>query len=167
MIAWRVSAAWVTRQHDCTLHGIETRCGGACCYSTKYWPPAAFGAINGRCGHLGDAGCVLGPADKPVKCHLYPLLLRNGLLQQHFRVTCSSKGLCKGNHGQGPMLIDALRDGIIHLFGQDQYDKLRADVLAGRDGMLMVPDHVAKAYEAEAAEEASMQKVPPRSQRCL
>ncbi len=162
---WRVSAAWLTKQHDCTPTGIAERCHGGCCYSTRWWPPAAYGNPDGRCGYLGEAGCVLAPDDKPVKCHLYPLLVRRDLLQQHFRVTCSARGMCKGNHGRGPILIDAIRDSLVHLFGQEQYDKLREDVTNGRDGVVEVPEDVYAAYLAECEEEATMSQFPPRSER--
>jgi hypothetical protein len=63
------------------------------------------------------------------------------------------------------MLIDALRDHFTALFGAEQYTRLRADVVAGRDGVLEVPEDVYAAYQAECAEEATMSSFPPRSLR--
>jgi hypothetical protein len=63
------------------------------------------------------------------------------------------------------MLIDALRDNFIALFGEEQYTKLRADVVAGRDGVVEVPDDIYHAYLAECLEEATMSKFRPRSHR--
>lgn len=162
-VVWRVSAAWVTRQHDCTPQGIEERCGGACCRMKGYWPSSAYGGV---CEHLGDQGCTLSAADKPVGCHLYPLLLRRDLLSGHHIATMPN-GACAGNHGRGPMMLDALRSGLVHLFGQEQFDRVRADVLAGRDSYFDVPPAVALAMEDEAALEADNLPVLPRSLRVL
>ena len=164
-VRWRISAAWATKNHDCTPHGIQARCHGRCCFSKTFWPAAAFKNPSGVCGYLGPEGCTHSADDKPVACHLYPLMLKHGMLQQYFRNTCGPHGLCRGNHGQGPMLIDAIRDSLVHLFGQEQYDRVRADVLAGRDGWFDVPPDVARAAALELEDAEAMRITPPRSQR--
>lgn len=160
---WRVSAAWLRRQHDCTLAGILGRCGAACCTS-GFWPPAAYHAGEpGPCGMLGPRGCTFAPADKPVTCHLYPLRVRNGLLGLHHRATYE-RGVCKGNHGRGPMLIDALRANLTELFGEEQYERVRAELLAGHDSYFEVPPQVLAAYEREEQWASALTPPRPRSQ---
>lgn len=144
-VKWNISAAWATKHHDCTLEGIKARCGGKCCETSYCWPPTAYG---GRCGWLGDNGCTLSPEDKPVGCHLYPLLLRRGLLQMHNIATMPNM-VCHGNFNNGPMLIDALKDSLILLFGQDQYDRVRSSVIEGKNSYFEVPYDVAREFEQE------------------
>ena len=164
-VQWRISAAWAIKQHDCTLHGIKTRCGG-CCHSKKWWPPAAFNNPDGACGHLVPTGCVLTPEDKPIKCHLYPLVVsKNGLIKLNFRWGTAKTWGCKGNHGNGPMLLDALKNSLIHLFGAEQFTRVRKQVLTGANSYFDVPDDVVGAFEAECFEEANMVPVMPRSKR--
>ncbi len=164
-VQWRISAAWATKQHDCTLHGIKTRCGG-CCHSKKWWPPAAFNNPDGVCGYLGPVGCTLTPEDKPVKCHLYPFLVsKHGLIHLHFRWGTAKTWGCTGNHGNGPMLLDALKDNFVHLFGTGQFDRVRKQVLTGEDSYFDVPDNVARDFEVECLEESSMIQIAPRSKR--
>lgn len=161
----KVSAAWLSRKHDCTLAGIHARCNGGCCYGNAFWPgkSGAREMPDGRraCDHLGPAGCVLPPADKPVTCLLYPLMINNhGTVVLHHRATFGT-GVCKGNHGNGPPVVDALRDNLTELFGAEQYARVRADVLAGRDSWLDVPPAVAAARAREVIEEAE-NRVPTR-----
>jgi hypothetical protein len=138
---WRVSAAWATKLHDCTLAGIHARCGGHCCYG-PYWPASSYTTDPaGPCGNLGPSGCTLTADVKPVTCHLYPLRLVNGTLGLHFHAT--RPACCRGNYGRGPMLIDALRQSLVALFGEAAVDRVRADVVAGRDGWFDVPPDVA------------------------
>lgn len=164
----RVSAAWLQRAHDCTLNGITTRCGAACCTAGPggtYWPARAFGRADGRCGNLGPLGCTLSAADKPVTCHLYPLMINgSGTLVLHHRAT-TGRGVCKGCHGHGPPLVDALRDNLVELLGGAAYAHLRAEVMANRDVRVAVPPAVWAAWLAERQEEAANETPPPRSQR--
>lgn len=160
-VRWRISSAWARQAHECTLAGILARCGGACCKGDTYWPSRAYGTV---CGNLGPAGCVLPDADKPVTCLLYPLRLNHsGALVLHHRATFG-KGICKGNHGQGPPLIDALEGQLTELFGADQYAHVRADVLGGRDSWFEVPAAVLAAYEDEERRAKVDAPVVPRRQ---
>ena len=175
---WKVSAKWLAGRHECNLAGIHARCGGACCWSGPsgtYWPPRAFagernahglepGPRGNPCGHLGPNGCVLSPEDKPVICHLYPLLLNSsGTLVKHNRTTFA-KGVCKGNHGHGPPLIDAIAPSLIQLFGEEQVARVREDVLAGRDSYFEIPPDVAVAYALEESRAARNEKPRMRSE---
>lgn len=146
---WTVSHKWLTKKHDCTLAGIRGRCHGGCCHSATYWPPVAYDGPDKACGMLGPAGCQFSDADKPITCLLYPLILNKyGQLGLHIRAT-TGKGVCKGNHGKGPMLIDALRLNLIELFGVEQFDRVRREILAGRDSYFVVSDKIALQYSLE------------------
>lgn len=158
---WRVSAAWLAKPHDCTLRGIMARCGAACCKGTTYWPPRT-GGDTGHCPHLGPGGCQYTPADRPVTCLLYPLVLNaSGTLVLHSRAT-TQRGICKGNHGRGEPLVVVLEAPLVALFGAAQYARVRAAVLAGTDSYFVVPAAVAQAYAAEQAMAAANVVPPPR-----
>lgn len=163
---WKVSAAWAAKQHDCTAHGVMMRCGGACCRSPSFWPPKAYAGPDNpghKCGHLGDTGCTLAPEDKPVTCHLYPMMLNdNGTLILHQRATFP-KGVCHGNFGNGPPLIESIRPNLIKLFGEEQVDRVTADVMAGRDSYFEPGPEVLAAYKQEKAWEATNLPPLPRS----
>lgn len=102
------------------------------------------------------------PADRPVTCLLYPLVLnRNGTLVLHHRAQFPS--LCRGNHGTGPPVYVALRDHLTALFGAETYAYLAAEIAAGRDPVVDVPDAVVDAYNRERVEEAADAVPAPRS----
>src|SRR5262245_12825514 len=163
---WKVSAAWARRAHECNLAGILRRCHGGCCRTASFWPPRAFAHDDGTpttCGRLGPGGCTYAPADKPVVCHLYPLTLNDsGTLVLHHRATTHS-GVCKGNHGEGPPLIVALADNLIHLFGAEQYERVRAAVLTGQDSYFDPPPAVVAALNREHDWAATKTPPEPRS----
>ena len=157
VVRWKVSAKWLSRRHDCTLFGITTRCHGGCCKGSTFWPPRAYPPTeDGKvyCGNLDLAtGCRLTRADRPVTCLLYPLTVnKRGTLVLSNR-TVFKTSVCAGNHGAGPPLIEAMRVPLVELFGADQYERMHADVLAGRDSYVEVPLAVAAAldYEHELA----------------
>jgi hypothetical protein len=139
---WKVSAKWATKRHNCTLDGVLKTCHGRCCTSKKYWP-ASSGSSPYGCEWLGDKGCSLEFQDRPVGCLIYPFLLnKNGTLVLHHRVT-TKVTVCADNHGRGPIIIDALKDQFVSIFGEEQYNKLRNDVMNGRDGHLEVSEQLA------------------------
>jgi len=155
-VVWRVSPE-LAKPHECTLVGIMSRCGGGCCKSPTYWPPTAYGREDHTCGNLGPTGCVLLPDDKPISCLLYPLrLMRGDIIALHHR-TRFSKGICRGNHGTGPPLVDALRDNLITLFGEEQVDRVRAAVMGGHGSFVYPsPDLVAQLRAETAREELNL-----------
>ena len=149
---WKISAKWASRRHECNLAGIRARCGGTCCKSPSFWPPMAspHPEVLG-CVHLGPAGCTLAPKDKPIVCHLYPLTLnKNDKLVVHNRAT-TEKGRCKGNHNNGPMIIDVLKDSLIELFGEAQYNRVRADIVSGKDSYFVLSKELLEQWEREKA----------------
>jgi hypothetical protein len=172
---WRISAGWLRSHHECAPAGIP-RCSGACCYGTAgNWPSAAFAGPDNpdkRCGWLGDEGCVLSPESKPLQCHLYPLVARpdptgkaDEKLIMNFRYTCGKGGMCKGNHGLGPMLVDTLRGTFVLLFGETEFERIKALALAGEDPIVELSPRDSWAYAQELIEEKLMLKVPPRQER--
>jgi hypothetical protein len=127
---WKISAAWLARHHECNLSGILARCGGSCCRTPSYWPPKV--GRDSVCPLLGEKGCTLGDR-RPVTCQLYPLVVNaHGTLVLHHRTTTKGS-CCKGNHGHGPKLIDALGESLLRIFGAEAYSRIRGSVLAGRD----------------------------------
>lgn len=165
---WRISATWASRRHECNLAGIKKRCGGACCTSSALWPPMANPNSDGVCAHLGPLGCALTTENRPITCHLYPLTLskhdeyRRSLVL-HSRTT-TARGLCKGNHNNGPMIIDVLKDSLIELFGEEQYNRVREDIVKGKDSHFILSDKLMAQWEREMkwAEENVIPK--PRSE---
>lgn len=142
---WRVSPeVWVA--HDCTLAGIMARCGGRCCRTPGYWPPLTGEA--GVCPLLGEQGCTLTTADRPVTCLLYPLRLRGDLLVLHHR-TRMETSVCAGNHGVGPPLWEAMRPQLVELFGERQWDRVRSAVSAGVPGRVYPSQELLGQYRRE------------------
>ena len=165
--SWRFSAKWLATRHDCTLDGILARCGGGCCTSGPggtYWPAKAYGdAPMTPCGHLGADGCSMAPDQRPIKCLLYPLVVNDqGTVVRHFRAGLATS-VCKGNAGQGPMLVDALAASLVALLGPAGYWRLRQHVLAGTDVTLELPADVARAYQEELQLEAA--NLPPTARQ--
>jgi hypothetical protein len=136
MQTWRISAAWSSKRLNCTLDGILRNCGAGCCSLKQYWPPRVF--ENSRCGYLGDKGCTLTPADRPIDCLLYPLAFNNtgDTIVLHNRA-CLPNWVCKGNYRNGPPLIVALRECLVALFGESQYNAAYRSVMQGKDAILV------------------------------
>lgn len=178
---WSLSSAWAGRKHRCTPGGIKTNCGGMCCWGKTYWPPRSFyednegkedlvvkngiGKINNlyACGYLGEHGCTLSPTDRPIKCLLFPFVLNS-----NNKIVCNNwittkKGVCKGNHNNGPIAIDSVRANLIELFGEPLVNLARVNVVIGIDSYFDVPDHVIKSYEIEHQQEINNKKPMPRS----
>lgn len=160
---WKLTAATATSLYDCTPHGIASRCHGKCCYGPGGWPPRPDGA----CTRLDPAtGCTMG-ASRPVVCHLYPLRLNpNGTLVIHGATRWPS-ACCKGNRGAegAPMLVDALRPGLEALVGPDEYARVRAEVVAGRDVWLTPLPGVVTDLEHEREMEMRDEVPPPSRHR--
>lgn len=162
-VRWRVSRE-LTKPHDCTVAGILGRCGAGCCRSALYWPSRVYGNPGNACGNLGPAGCVFSLADRPVTCLLYPLRLRGDMLLLHHRARLATS-VCKGNHGQGPPLIDALEAHLTALFGADQYADLRVALFADvGTAYVYPPPDVLDAVARETAWEDSNTAPRPRTE---
>lgn len=130
-----VSRAWAMKRIDCTMKGITAKdgCGGACCKGNYY--PAK--ANNGVCIWLGKDGCKLTLKSRPVKCLLYPFVIKNGKLILYGRALLHS---CKPCYKKGEETIfENLRGNLIELFGKDEYEKVGKNLKRGRIARLRIP----------------------------
>lgn len=164
-MTWRVSRELAV-PHDCTVKGILTRCGAGCCSSPNFWPSRVYD--NAVCGRLDVlAGCTLPIAERPNSCLLYPLRLqdsaRGPMLVLHHRARMTS-GICRGAHGVGIPLVDALHDHLVALFGEEQYARLREAVMAGQEGSVEPSAEVLAAQRWEDEAERLSLPVVPRSE---
>lgn len=162
-VLWWLSPAWAARKHDCTLAGIQQRCGGRCCSAKGYWPPNAYIEDNQRagkkdeivqlgvgwkndlyaCGHLTKHGCELGQEHMPITCLLHPFKLNrtNTLVCSNWVTT--QTGTCGGNHGQGPPMIKSVERSFVTLFGRKQYaEACNAVLTKGEAYTFIVPASV-------------------------
>lgn len=163
----KISAAWASKQLNCTLEGITRNCFGKCCTSPTFWPPASGGREDHACAHLGPKGCTLSPADKPVTCHLFPMKQnKHGTLVLWNRAA-QPGSCCYPNYGHGPMVIEAIYESLVELFGQQQADHAVVEVKAGRDPVLRVPPEVAAAMAMEERWAAENKIPEPRSQQWI
>jgi len=162
----KVSAKWMVKQHNCTLSGIIDKCGGRCCYGPKYWPASSFAGEDNpthACGYLGESGCTLSEADRPVKCLLYPSVIsKHGTLVLHHR-TQMKTSCCAGNHGNGPPLIESIATNLVALFGEEQYTEVLNRLEVMQDGFFDMPPDVADAYAREQAQEEANERPVPRT----
>lgn len=158
---WEISANWAKHHLNCTLDGIKSVCGGMCCKSQTFWPPASGHRLgHDGCVHLGPNGCQLG-ADRPVTCHMYPLKVNSaGKWVMHHRITQGPRHMhCGANYDAGPMIIEAIYPSLVTLFGKAQADGAVEDVKNGINPILSVPPSVAAALERE--EKWALENVPP------
>lgn len=166
-LVWKLSAAWASKRHNCTVAGIISKCHAACCHGPSFWPGRVGNTPgNNRCQRLGPKGCTFSLEDKPISCLLYPLRLnKSGTLILHQRAVYAN-GICKGNFGDGdgPLLIDAIRDCLVVLFGKKQYEHARAEVLAGRDAQLVPSAKLLRQYYREEGWEEANLPPQPRTQ---
>ena len=159
-VTWRVSAAWASKEIDCTLKGILEACGAACCKGETYWPARASG--TGVCANLGLRGCTLGDG-KPVTCLLYPFRLVGSNLVLHGRTLIPKSGYCSPCHRRGGRSIaENNRRNFALLFGEEVADEIVRNTLADRDTTVEVPAWVLDALEKERAWEASNTTPPGR-----
>lgn len=168
-MTWRFSAAWLARRHDCTPAGIAARCGGKCCATGG---PGAFPPRlpSGSCPYLGPKGCTFTPADKPVACLFYPLLIQGRpktgipLVVLH-HITTMRNSDCSGNHGEGPPVVAALAEHLTELMGVEAYNELKDSVYRGDDYRWTVPAQIVSDWLLEREDMDAERVPPPRSQR--
>lgn len=160
-VVWKISAAWASTMIDCTAHGItrEGGCRAKCCYGPTYWPGRA-GPYGLRCAHLGNQGCTLKAADKPVTCHLYPLRLNaKGTLVLH-NAAILPHGCCRPNYQRGGrMIIEVLAPSLRALFGKRIAGMMVQSVKAGKDFRFKPPKTILQAVAREE-EWAAKNQVP-------
>jgi hypothetical protein len=146
---WIISSKWMLKRFDCTPEGIRTKCHGKCCYA-PLWPGCT--GKDGKCPHLGAKGCTIQRLeDRPITCLLYPLKLnksRRNTLVVHLKGILKNMP-CEKSYGSGPPLIDIMKGTFSILFGSDVYDRLREQVLKGKDFQVHLPKEVAERYKME------------------
>lgn len=157
---WKVSCAWLTKHFNCTPEHITdpNGCGGKCCRNPSLWPPKAF--PGNVCGYLSDTGCILALRNRPITCILFPIVpLKtapfdpdNNTLVMYQRAIFPTS-MCKGAYKNGPMVIDMCRRELILIFGEAEYNRVRADLVAGRDSYLDMPDHIVAEFQRDIAED--------------
>ncbi len=155
--AWKVSWKWITKRWNCTVSWITDPDGcGSCCKGKVegYWPPRRLypGEDVARCVYLGPKGCTLSLRDKPIGCMLTPLMLKNNTLIVMHRLQFKTS-MCKGACGTGPMLIDVLKNGLVEIFGNSQWEKVREDVTNERDSVF----YLSPLYQREFIREGELQ----------
>ena len=149
---WRVSAAWASKEIDCTLHGIarEGGCGGKCCKGSYFWPAKLSG--TGVCLNLGAQGCVLGD-EKPVTCLLYPFYVRRNNLEIYGRALI---GTCKNCYRQGGKSIaENNHQNFSLLFGPIVADQIIFNTRYGKNTNILVPENVRQDLAREMEQEDS------------
>lgn len=158
-----VSAAWIGKRFDCTAEHItsEGGCGGSCCIGDVFWPAKLYD--DKKCGFLGEHGCVLPLEERPVTCLLFPIVPNKDNRLILFHRSMFKKGMCKGAFGKGPLLLDSQKEVLVMLFGEEQYNKVRRDVLAGKDSMFVVTDEVWECFQRDMHSEDNGIKPKPRS----
>lgn len=147
-----VSAAWLSKKFDCSLGHITSKggCAGMCCVTDHYWPPRSGNAGAGPCAWLGAKGCTMAWDDKPITCNLYPLVINShNKLVLHHRAQFKTS-VCKGACGKDALLIDSCEAGLVSIFGKEQFDRVRADVVAGKDSYFIASPEVVTAIERGA-----------------
>jgi hypothetical protein len=159
---FRVSSAWLSHPFQCDVEHIIECCKGVCCTGSVFWPSNAYPEL-GHCGHLGEAGCVLTLEERPITCTIFPIYPNAHNTLVMFQRSMFQKGMCKGAFNKGSKsLIETQKDGLIRIFGEDQYNRVLTDVLAGRDSYFNVPPDMWEAFQAEAEAENNHVKPEPR-----
>lgn len=150
-----VSWKWATKKIDCTIKGItkENGCKGVCC-TGNFYPAKANG---GKCIYLGSKGCELKPSEKPIKCLLYPFVVKNNNLVLYGRALMQSCKLCYFPKDEKvPSIFVNLKDNLIELFGEEQYNRVYNDVIVkNKNSFFILPDY----WEREVDKENNLEKL--------
>lgn len=173
---WKVSWKWITKRWNCTLEFITSKdgCGGCCHGHPNYWPPQVqhdkpLPGIPGsevRCNYLGPKGCTLSLRDKPIGCMLTPLMLNKQytlVILNRYMFPVVRKGMCKEACGTGPMLIDTLKAQFCEIFGENQWRRVREDVINQRDSVFYLSPLYQREFEREGEAQARWEDPVPRS----
>lgn len=153
---WKVSAAWLTKRFNCTLEHIldPDGCGGRCCRNPSLWPPRAYpGSV---CGHLSKTGCSLSMEQRPITCILFPIIPSktspldpdNNTLIIYQRAIFPHS-MCKGAYKKGPMVIDMCAKELTMIFGKEEYERVRSDLIAGKDSYFVISDEVLAEFQRD------------------
>lgn len=115
---------------DCNHNGI-IKCRGACCIKIKsYWPLRAYQPAG--CFFNSSRGCRLSMEDRPIDCLLYPLFINgNNTLVIHHHCF-HKKWVCRDNVNKGLPLVDSLRECLVELFEEKEYQAIKEASESGR-----------------------------------
>src|SRR4030043_815558 len=144
---WKISSKWMLKRFDCTPEGIRTKCRGKCCYG-PLWPGCT--GKDGKCPFLGENGCKISDITKrPITCLLYPLKLnKNNTLVVHLKGILKNMP-CEKCYGSGPLLIDLMGDTFSFIFGPDNFERIRNQVLGGKDEFICLKTSILERYKKE------------------
>lgn len=159
---WRVSMAWASKHIDCTLRGIMKGClkeGTNCCNHKNFYPPSSNG---GKCFHLGEKGCTLTDNDKPIKCLLYPFVIKKDMLVIYGRALTYT---CKPNYKKNEIsILENMRGNFVALFGEKQYERVYNDVIIkGVNSWVQPTKRLLRQLEAEQILEDKNEIPVPRT----
>lgn len=145
-----ISYKWATKKINCTLHGILNGCGGVCC-TGNFYPARANG---GKCIYLDETGCRLSEQERPVKCLLYPFVIKNNRLVLYGRALMQS---CKAYYKPGDESVQSIfknmRTNFTALFGNEQYERVYRDITNTKNSYFILPDWWDKQVHTEARRE--------------
>lgn len=141
MVFWRVSAAWANKIILCNARGIAEGCGAICCQHMRLYPSSAN---DGVCFHLGEEGCKLTLRDRPIKCLLYPFIIKEAQKEASTPLLVvwiyAVSWTCKLNRNKGALtILEHLRPQLTALFGEDQYERVFTDVIILRKDSYFEP----------------------------
>jgi len=138
----RISKKWMLQRLDCTPAG-RLNCEGFCCYNKDHvmYSEEEFDTLpdffkihtkdrvvknkDGIC-ELIDL-CLKHPEYKPLACKLIPLTIdKNGILRIQYGAICG--GCPNFKKGDKPVYV-TMKEDIIHIFGQEFYDRLVEELI--------------------------------------
>lgn len=167
----KVSAKWTGRRLNCTVDGIVSRedpkyvgCEAGCCRLPMFYPAKSNNNGKGPCYFLGDKGCTMELKDRPVTCNLFPLRLNKNNTLVGWGRTYLPGAACSACANEGPLMIEALRPGLVDLFGEGQTDAAIESVKRGIDPVLVVRPEVMGALLREEEWEEQLLIPEPRSE---
>ncbi len=154
---WKLSSKWGSKRLNCSLEGIQNGCHARCCHGPIFWPGKS--GENNDCPFLGLSGCLLGKNDRPVTCLLFPFRLsRSNLLTLYWRIALPQSP-CRPNFGEGPLVVESLKDDFEVLFGKETTEKIIQNVRQGIDPTFDVSLNIINSIKRE--EIWGSQNIPP------
>lgn len=157
---WKVSASWLSKPFNCTVEHIlsENGCNGKCCHNMSTWPTRAW--TTGQCAYLGPAGCVLPFPNRPITCILFPVTFIKSPIEAPdentfvlWQRSIFPHSMCKGAYKSGPPLVVVMEEAFCLIFGRRAYERVKRDVLEGRDSYFEISDEILTEFQRDVAED--------------
>lgn len=158
------SHKWLSKEIECNLVGIQ-RCTANCCKGLYFYPSKSNidkdGNPIGYCKFLTPTGCSMSVKQKPLKCLLYPLIIKNNRLILHGRAICS---VCRNNYKKGgKSILEQNKDNLSEVFGEEIVLGMMKSILENhKDFKFTVPINVQMQLEKEDQLEKLNQVPVPR-----